>query len=63
MTNTEAKAAIKAANLKQDGWLDEILDKMEDRFSAGYLTHRAEQLNEAYRRSDRDFRTEILESL
>jgi hypothetical protein len=62
VNNAEARAAIAAADIKEDGWLEAILDKMTDRFRAGYLTCKAENLNEAFCRSEEEFREEILDA-
>lgn len=62
MNKEQAIALAESADLKSD-WIYDIIDQLENRFAAGYITCRMEALNECISSVSEDFREEIIEAL
>lgn len=62
MSKEQATQAIKASDLKDD-WIYPIISQIEDRYAAGYLARRIEEISNYLSWEQEGFRELILEAM
>lgn len=63
MNQKQTIEAVKNADITQDDWIYPIIDQIDNRFVAGYITALVSNLNGNLNESYEDFRSEILDAL
>lgn len=58
---TEVLECIRNANIKDEMWLDNLMDQMENSYAKGYLMRSIEILGENFASSDEEFRERLIE--
>lgn len=63
MKKTQAIQTVQEMNISMGGYMDSIIEQLEDRYAAGYLSRACAEIEESYSSTSEDYRDRVLEMM